>query len=69
MDKNKCYCEEYPICRCNEKGCEYNTDKQGEIKQRVADYYNSFYEGRSVNKKPKRKHATNYTPPKRRHRK
>lgn len=63
------YCSEYPICKCKMGKCEYHTDRQGEIKQLVSDHYNSLVEDRPLNKKPKRKHATNYTPPKRRHRK
>lgn len=69
MNPTPVYCQDHPICGCKANGCEYHTDKQGEIKQRVADYYDALYDDKPLNKKPKRKHATNYTPSKRRHRK
>lgn len=66
MESN--YCSEYPICKCTMGECQYNTNRQGQIKQLVSDHYERLSNDRP-NKKPKRKHATNYTPPKRRHRK
>jgi hypothetical protein len=62
-------CINYPICKCPITECQYHTNRVGEIKQNIDDHYNALESGRNPKKKVKRKHARNYTPSKKRHRK
>lgn len=66
-------CINYPVCKCKSiNKCEYNSDRQSEIKQLVFDYYENPSISKNRTKtstgKPRRKHARNYTPPKKRKR-